>query len=80
MVRNRSRYETIYTVLKIALRQIKKTHIMYSANLSYHQLTRYLHVLLRKRLITKQGTYYVTTAQGRMFIEKFTEIQTLLRE
>ena len=80
MARNRSQYETIYTVLKLALRQIKKTHIMYRANLSYRQLKHYLRMLLRKRLITKKNEYYVTTAQGRAFIENFSEIQSLMRE
>lgn len=76
----RSRLETIYVILALSTEGIRKTHIMYRANLSHLQLEKYLEALIDKQLLKKENDFYVTTSQGIEFIEKFKEIQSLMGE
>ena len=76
----RNRLETIYTILIISLDGIKKTHIMYKANLSHQQLEKYLETLLSKELLMKKSNSYATTPLGRAFIKEFKKIQSLMGE
>ena len=78
--RKRSRLETIYTILTLSRQGIRKTHIMYRANLSHQQLVKYLEVLTTKNLLAERDGSFITTDQGRAFIEKFQEIQTIMDE
>ena len=59
-------------VLALATSGIKKTHIMYRANLSYEQVYLYLGDLIGKRLIVQDvspdGVVYRTTEKGREFL------------
>ena len=59
---------------------IKKTHIMYRANLSHRQLEKYLDLLINKTLLAKSEDGYLTTDRGLEFIEKFNEIRILMDE
>ncbi len=78
--RKRSRLETIYTILTLSRQGIRKTHIMYRANLSHQQLVKYLKVLTTKNLLAERDGLFITTDQGVAFIEKFQEIQTIMDE
>ena len=49
--RRRSSIEVIADMLRLG--EAGKTEIMYSANMSYHQLQKYLTFLLQQELITK---------------------------
>jgi len=51
MERRRSNIEVIADMLRLG--EAGKTEIMYSANMSYRQLQKYLHLLLQLELITK---------------------------
>lgn len=70
----------MYTILVLASKDLKKTHIMYKANLSHKQLKKYLRILVNKELLTKDDDTYVTTDLGLQFIDKFRDIQNVLRE
>jgi predicted transcriptional regulator len=76
--RKRSRLETIYTILTLSQQGIRKTHIMYRANLSHQQLVKYLDVLTTKNLLSEKEGQYITTTQGLAFIDKFQEIQSIM--
>ena len=76
----RSRLETINVILTISVHGIKKTHIMYRANLSYRQLEKYVELLVSKQLLAKQGDAYVTTDKGFAYIKEFRDIQALMSE
>ncbi len=78
--RKRSRLETIYTILTLSRQGIRKTHIMYRANLSHQQLVKYLEVLTTKHLLAEKDGAFITTDQGTAFIEKFQEIQNIMDE
>lgn len=74
----RSRLETLNTILCIAVNGIKKTHIMYRANLSHGQLEKFLELLIRKGLLKKESNSFFTTGKGLQFIEEFKKIQSLI--
>ena len=71
-------------VLSLATSGIKKTHIMYKANLSYEQVHLYLGELIGKRLIQQDvspdGVVYRTTEKGREFLLHYTRLVELLEE
>ena len=71
-------------VLALATSGIKKTHIMYRANLSYEQVHLYLGELIEKRLvgqdISQDGIVYRTTERGREFLLYYQRIAEFLEE
>jgi len=81
--KRRDRLYIIAEILKIAEDGSLKTQIMYKANLSFSQLNEYLSFLLRMKLLEIQKEerkkFYVTTDKGEEFLNKYGEINSLLR-
>jgi predicted transcriptional regulator len=82
---NRGKIQIMGDVLALATSGIKKTHIMYRANLSYEQVYLYLGDLIGKRLIVQDvspdGVVYRTTEKGREFLLlNYTRLVELLEE
>ena len=72
-------------VLSLATSGIKKTRVMYRANLSYEQVHLYLGELIGKRLIAQDvaspdGVVYRTTEKGREFLLYYTHLAEFLEE
>lgn len=71
-------------VLALATAGIKKTHIMYRANLSYEQAQLYLGELIEMRLVvqdvSRNGIVYRTTERGREFLLYYQRIAEFLEE
>ena len=71
-------------VLALGTSGIRKTHIMYKANLSYEQVHLYLGELIEKRLIAQNvspdGVIYRTTEKGREFLLYYTRLVEFLEE
>jgi predicted transcriptional regulator len=63
---------------------VKKTHLMYRANLSHRTLTKFLSVLLDKGLCTEEShdgtTVYRITARGRRFLHEYRTIRSFFDE
>ncbi len=76
----RNRFETMYTILKLCMKGLKKTHVMYRANLSHQQLEKYLAILLERNLLAIEEDNYVTTPKGVVFIEKFNDLRGFMDE
>ena len=51
----------------------RKTKIMFSANLNFKQLEKYLRIALREKLIKLNESTYELTADGLQFIENYKE-------
>ena len=67
--KNRSSLDIVREVLSIALVKVCKTRIMYGANLSFHQLEKYLRALLGNSLLSFDGdSGYLTTESGKEFL------------
>jgi predicted transcriptional regulator len=81
---NRGKIQIMGDVLALATSGIKKTHIMYRANLSYEQVYLYLEELISKRLIAQDlsadGVVYRTTERGRKFLLYYTHLVEFLEE
>ena len=79
---NRGRIQIMGDVLGLSTAGIKKTHIMYRANLSYEQVHMYLAELIEKGLLeqaaTDEGVVYRTTGRGREFLHYYGRIVSLL--
>ena len=78
---NRSTDATVATILNLSRSGIKKTDIMYRANLSYSLLKKYVEFLKEQGLIEerdssnasdeKSSAMIYTTRKGRDFLEKY---------
>ena len=81
---NRGKIQIMGDVLALGTSGIRKTHIMYKANLSYEQVHLYLGELIGKRLITQDvspdGVIYRTTEKGREFLLYYTRLAEFLEE
>jgi predicted transcriptional regulator len=82
---NRGKIQIMGDVLGLATSGIKKTHIMYKANLSYEQVYLYLGELISKGLISQDvsspdGVVYRTTEKGREFLLYYTHLVEFLEE
>jgi predicted transcriptional regulator len=81
---NRGKIQIMGDVLALGTSGIRKTHIMYKANLSYEQVHLYLGELIGKRLIsqdvTPDGIVYRTTEKGREFLLYYTHLVEFLEE
>jgi len=82
---HRSRVDIIASVLSVAVKGAKKTHIMYKCNLSFGQLQTYLGILLDRGLlrVAESGrggnpSVFQTTAEGRAFLRAYRDLQALL--
>lgn len=82
MERKRSRIDIVHDML-VAIQmkggEIKPTHLMYKANLSYVQMGAYLDELSSKDLVRKinkeKGDVISITDKGSMFIQKLKEMR-----
>jgi predicted transcriptional regulator len=81
---NRGKIQIMGDVLALATSGIKKTHIMYRANLSYEQVHLYLSELIGRRLIAQDvshdGVIYRTTDKGREFLLCYNHLSEFLEE
>ena len=81
---NRGKIEIMADVLALSTAGIKKTHIMYRANLSYEQILHYLNQLLTKGLIAQDvsdgSLVYRTTEKGREFLMCYSRMTQLITE
>lgn len=81
---NRGKIEIMADVLSLSTAGIKKTHIMYRANLSYEQIIHYLSQLLGKGLlmqdVSEGSLVYRTTEKGREFLGCYSRMNELITE
>lgn len=72
MNKNRSSLDIVREVLSIALVRVRKTKIMYGANLSFLQVEKYLKRLLGSGLLEHDGdSGYLITDAGTEFLEMY---------
>ena len=85
MGKNRDRLSIIAAILEAANSGASKTRIMFSANLSFKLLEKYLDVVIKAGFVRIEYSNYRLTEQGRAFLknykllqEKFSRTQGLL--
>lgn len=70
----RDKLKILLEILEIAKSNIKKTHILYKANINFYQLTRYLDLLLGLEMLEETNQPhkgYRTTEKGRQMLNLF---------
>jgi predicted transcriptional regulator len=85
MARRRGEVAVLIDLLDVALNDVKVTHLMYRANLSYSTLHKYLSRALDKGLICKvhngdNAVVYRTTDEGKLLLEKLKVVKRCLRD
>lgn len=76
MAKYRNRLEIIVGILNAAGPGVKKTAIMYTANLSYQLLEKYLDETTKMGLIHLGINGYETTDKGKTFLEKYNDFSS----
>jgi predicted transcriptional regulator len=77
-MQNRSKEEILANMLEAAQSPIKKTAIMYKANLSYAQLEKYLSLLETKGLIHLRNGLWIATERGKDFVSSYNMIMKFM--
>jgi predicted transcriptional regulator len=72
--KNRDSLSIIAAILDACSTKTNKTHIMFSANLSFKLLEKYLVTLTRSGLIKVEGNKYELTEEGLEFIANFRNV------
>ena len=82
----RSQWDIMANVLRLAKSPESKTHIMYGANLSYRQLETYLKLLLDGGFLrvteerrSKATKLFVTTDDGVSFLEAYHRLKEIVK-
>jgi predicted transcriptional regulator len=78
--KRRNELEVMRDVLDVCMKSANKTRIVYSANLNFTRLNRYLHTLLSLGFLAKEtaadgSVYYKTTPAGADFVEGCANIE-----
>lgn len=81
---NRGKIQITADILCLSTVAIKKTHIMYKANLSYEQVNYYLTDMLNNDLISQHilegGIAYRTSEKGREYLTHYTRLMDLIMD
>ena len=78
--KRRSEIEISADILKVAVAGVKKSHIVYRANLNFEVVKRYLKRLNDAGLIdlpSVESRLFRTTRKGREYIDQFENLNTL---
>lgn len=72
MAKYRDRLQIVADILVITSRRVRKTRIMYQANLSYKLLCKYLDEVIAAGLVScERGDCYVLTAKGKGYLDRY---------
>lgn len=72
--KNRNRLEIVRDVLVVVAVKVRKTRIMYQANLSHPLTEKYLNSLLLNGLVERDdGFCYLITSKGKEFLQMYAE-------
>ncbi|MGD0644260.1 MAG: winged helix-turn-helix domain-containing protein [Candidatus Bathyarchaeia archaeon] len=75
--KNRGKLDIVHEILTIASVKVRKTKIMYQANLSFAQVERYLQSLLESGLVESlDDVFYFITPKGKEFLQMHTDYLT----
>jgi predicted transcriptional regulator len=81
---NRGKIQITADILCLSTVAIKKTHIMYKANLSYEQVNYYLSDMMNNDLISQHiledGIVYRTSEKGREYLKHYTRLMDLVMD
>ncbi|MBN1762746.1 MAG: winged helix-turn-helix domain-containing protein [Methanomicrobia archaeon] len=74
----RSKIEIMADILSVARGGARKTEIVYSANLNFTRIDRYVPFLEERGLLENSGPIYRTTKKGEEFLREYQNMKALL--
>ena len=74
----RSKLEIMADILSTAREGVRKTRIIYGANLNFNRAERYILFLEERGLIKNSGAVYETTEKGKEFLHEYRRIKELI--
>jgi predicted transcriptional regulator len=81
---NRGRIEIMADILSMSSIGMRKTRVMFGANLSFEQVTFYLGELVAKGLLDRrmveEEVLYITTKRGKEFLNQFMRVHDLMSQ
>jgi len=77
--KRRGKLEIIIDILSVAMKDAKKTEIVYKANLNFKRVGNYLPYLEEKGLIENIGSEYKTTEKGKQFLRDYRKMKEQLK-
>jgi predicted transcriptional regulator len=77
--KRRGKLEIIIDILSVAMKDAKKTEIVYKANLNFKRVGNYLPYLEEKGLIENMGSEYKTTEKGKQFLRDYRKMKEQLK-
>jgi len=77
--KRRGKLEIIVDILSVAMKDAKKTEIVYKANLNFKRVGKYLPYLEEKGLIENMGSEYKTTEKGKQFLRDYRKMKEQLK-
>ena len=77
--KRRGKLEIIIDILSVAMKDAKKTEIVYKANLNFKRVGKYLPYLEEKGLIENMGSEYKTTEKGKQFLRDYRKMKEQLK-
>jgi predicted transcriptional regulator len=63
-------------ILRISKNGIKKTHIVYKANLNFNIVKKYLLGLMESGFLEQKGTKFYLTDKGKLFIDRYNNLSS----
>ncbi len=76
--KKRERLEIFIEILEFCKTEARKTNLVYGVNLNFELADRYLMQLINKGFIEKKEDKFVTTREGKEFLEKAREVLSML--
>lgn len=80
LLKRRSSYDFIITILEYCLSSKGVTSLYYQMKTSHQVLTHWLNITLRYDLVQREGHKFKTTDKGIRFLNKWREIQSFFKE
>lgn len=74
----REKLEIAIEILEFCKTEVRKTNVVYGVNLNFELASRYLTKLIDRGFIKKKEDKFVTTIEGKEFLERAREVLSLL--
>lgn len=74
----REKLEITIEILEFCKTEARKTNLVYGVNINFELADRYLTQLIAKGFVEKRGDKFITTKEGKCYLEKASEVLSLL--
>ena len=72
----RSNLDICADILRLSNNGIKKTHIVYKANLNFNIVKKYINGLIESGFLEKKGNKFYITDKGKLFVDRYNNLSS----